>query len=207
MGDLFIIAGLGNPGARYANTRHNVGFDTIDLISYKSGIKVAKLKFKALTGEGLMHGKKVMLVKPQTYMNLSGESVRDIVDWYKLPLENLILVYDDADIPPGRIRLRPKGSSGTHKGIESVIYQLQSDEFPRIRIGIGSPPENWDIADYVLGKFDEDERKLMNLSIIRAAQAAISIVESGIEAAMNIFNRTDVIEKKERQDSSNELPD
>jgi len=186
---LFLIIGLGNPGSRYDNTRHNVGFDTIDLLSDKYNIKVNKLKHKALTGDGVIEGKRVILVKPQTYMNLSGESVRDLVEWYKVPLSNTILIYDDIDIALGKIRVRPKGSSGTHNGMKSVIYQIQSEEFPRIRVGIGKPPEGWDLVDYVLGKFSDEERKIVDESIAKAAGAAVEIIKSGVDRAMNLYNR------------------
>jgi PTH1 family peptidyl-tRNA hydrolase len=185
---LTVIAGLGNPGNKYENTRHNVGFSTIDLLSSKHGIKVNKLKHKALTGEGTIAGERVLLVKPQTFMNLSGESIRDIAEWYKLPMDNIIIVYDDVDLPVGTIRIRPKGSSGTHNGMKSVIYQLQSDEFPRVRIGIGKAPEGWDLADYVLSRFSADEAGAIRESIARAADAAASIVSDGVSAAMNQFN-------------------
>ncbi|HHW48224.1 MAG TPA: aminoacyl-tRNA hydrolase [Clostridiaceae bacterium] len=188
MEDFFLIAGLGNPGKKYDNTRHNVGFDTIDMLSYKFGIKVNKLKFKALTGEGSIEGKRVLLLKPQTFMNLSGESVREAVEWYKPSLNNLIIIYDDIDIPLGKIRVRAKGSAGSHNGMKSVIYQIQSDEFPRVRIGIDKPPENWDLADYVLSKFNEQEREVIDNSIKRAAEAVVTIIKSGTEAAMNLYN-------------------
>ena len=188
MEDFFLIVGLGNPGKKYDNTRHNVGFDTIDVLSNKFGIKVNKLRFKALIGEGAMQDKRVVLVKPQTFMNLSGESVREAVEWYKMPLKNLIIIYDDIDIPLGKIRIRPKGSSGSHNGMKSVIYQIQSDEFPRVRIGIDKPPENWDLADYVLSKFNEKEREVINNSIERAAEAVVTIIKSRIEMAMNSYN-------------------
>lgn len=188
MEDLFIIAGLGNPGSRYENTRHNVGFDTVDYLSAKYGIKVSKLKHKALQGEGSIEGKRVILVKPQTFMNLSGESIREIIEWYKTPVNNLIIVYDDIDLPVGRIRVRPKGSSGSHNGMKSVIYQIQDDSFPRVRIGIDKQPEGWDLADYVLSKFNSDERKLINDSIVNAAEAVTAIVKSGVEAAMSKYN-------------------
>jgi len=186
--EVFIVVGLGNPGPRYDNTRHNVGFDTIDMLSCKYGIKVSKLKHKALIGDGKIEGKKVILVKPQTFMNLSGESVRDILEWYKIPLKNLIVVYDDIDLEPGKIRVRPKGSSGTHNGMRSVIYQIQSEDFPRVRIGIGKAPEGWDLADYVLSKFNADDRKVISESISRAADAVVTIIKSGVETAMNKFN-------------------
>lgn len=185
---LTIIVGLGNPGKKYENTRHNVGFSTIDVLSDKLGIKVNRLKHKALTGDGTIKGERVILVKPQTFMNLSGESINEIAEWYKLPMENLIVIYDDVDIPVGTIRIRPKGSSGTHNGMRSVIYQLRSDEFPRIRIGIGKAPEEWNLADYVLSRFNAEEAVDVAKSIERAADAASVIVKSGIETAMNLYN-------------------
>ena len=135
---MYVIAGLGNPGKKYENTRHNMGFITIDQLAEKHNIKVDKLKFKALVGEGRIAGQKVMLVKPQTYMNLSGESIREVMNFYKLEPENLIVIYDDIDIEAGTLRIRKFGSAGTHNGMKSVVYQLQSDRFPRIRLGIGS---------------------------------------------------------------------
>ena len=188
MEKLTVIAGLGNPGNKYENTRHNVGFSTIDLLSSKHGIKVNKLKHKALTGEGTIAGERVLLVKPQTFMNLSGESIRDIAEWYKLPMDNIIIIYDDVDLPVGTVRIRPKGSSGTHNGMKSVIYQLQSDEFPRIRVGVGKAPEGWNLADYVLSRFGADEAGAIRESIERAADAAAAIVASGVSAAMNQYN-------------------
>jgi len=188
--NITVIAGLGNPGNKYEFTRHNVGFRTIDLISEKYGIRVNRLRHKALLGDGEINGTRVLLVKPQTFMNLSGESIREIYEWYKLPVENIIVIYDDVDLPVGTVRIRPKGSSGTHNGMKSVIYQLQSDNFPRIRIGIGKAPEGWDLADYVLGRFNDDEARIIAASIERAAEAAAMIVTGGINAAMNLYNRT-----------------
>lgn len=185
---LTAIVGLGNPGRKYESTRHNVGFSAIDILSAKYGIRVNRLKHKALTGDGIIKGEKVILVKPQTFMNLSGESINEIAEWYKLPMENLIVMYDDVDLPVGTIRIRPKGSSGTHNGMRSVIYQLRSDEFPRIRIGIGKAPEEWDLADYVLSRFNAEEAVKVAKSIERAAEAAAAIVQSGIETAMNLYN-------------------
>lgn len=188
MEKLTIVVGLGNPGNKYENTRHNVGFRTIDHISGKYGIRVDRLRHKALTGDGAIKEERVLLVKPQTFMNLSGESVRDIVEWYKIPPENLIVIYDDADLPAGTIRVRPKGSSGTHNGMKSIIYQLQSDDFPRIRIGIGKAPEGWDLADYVLGRFSSEEAQVMGQSIERASEAAVAVMTEGIVSAMNRYN-------------------
>ena len=189
MEELFIIVGLGNPGTRYDNTRHNVGFDAVDLLANKHNIKISKLKHKALSGEGTVGGQKVILVKPQTFMNLSGESVRDIIEWYKIPLSNVIIIYDDVDLATGKIRVRPKGSAGTHNGMRSILYNIQSQDFPRIRIGIGRPPEGWDLADYVLSKFKSDDRKLMDVSIENAAEAAEAIIKSSAEEAMNKYNK------------------
>lgn len=186
--DLFIIIGLGNPGLKYKNTKHNVGFDVIDLLGDKYDIKTSRLKFKAYSGEGRIEGHKVVLVKPQTFMNLSGESVKALVDWYKADITKVILVFDDVDIPIGKIRIRPGGSSGTHNGMKSVIYHLQRENFPRIRIGIGSPPEGWDIADYVLGKFSKEERSIIDKSIMKAVEAADAIIKSDINSAMNTYN-------------------
>lgn len=188
MDNLFIVAGLGNPGTRYENTRHNVGFDTAELLSEKHGIKVSKLKHKAYLGEGVIEGARVVLAKPQTYMNLSGESIREIIDWYKAPLSNLIIIYDDVDLPLGRVRVRPKGSSGTHNGMKSVIYQLSADDFPRVRVGIGNPPPEYDIADYVLGRFSAGEREIIDKSIKVAAEAVEEIIKAGVDSAMNKYN-------------------
>lgn len=188
MEKLTVIAGLGNPGRKYENTRHNAGFLAVDMLSGKYGIRVDRLKHQALTGDGTINGERVLLVKPQTFMNLSGESIRDIMHWYKVPTKNLIVIYDDVDLPAGTLRIRASGSSGTHNGMKSVIYQLQSDEFPRIRIGIGKAPEGWELADYVLGRFGADEAAAAARCIERAAEAAAIMVSEGVEAAMNRFN-------------------
>ncbi len=183
-----VIIGLGNPGNKYEFTRHNVGFRVIDVLCEKYNIKLNKLKHKALYGEGIIQGKRVMLAKPQTFMNSSGESVRDIVEWYKLPLDNIIVIYDDVDLPVGTVRIRPNGSAGTHNGMKSVIYQLQSDSFPRIRIGIGKAPEGWDLADYVLSKFTVEDFAPVKQSVERAAAAVPIILTDGVTAAMNLYN-------------------
>ena len=188
MDKMFVIAGLGNPGPQYINTRHNVGFDTVDVIADKLQININKIKHKALIGEGMLDDTKIMLVKPQTYMNSSGESIRDIVEWYKIPLSNLIIIYDDIDLDLGKIRIKKKGSSGTHNGMKSVIYQLQSEDFPRVRIGLGKPPEKWDLVNYVLGKFPPEERKVVDVAVKLAAKAVEVIINSGVEAAMNKYN-------------------
>jgi PTH1 family peptidyl-tRNA hydrolase len=167
----------------------NVGFETIDFLSDKYKINVSKVKFKAVIGDGDIEGERVILVKPQTFMNLSGECVREIIEWYKIPLSNIIIIYDDIDLPLGKIRVRPGGSSGTHNGMRSIIYQLQDDRFPRVRVGIGRPPEGWQLADFVLSKFNEEDRKKVNESIINASEAAASIIKNGVDAAMNKYNK------------------
>jgi PTH1 family peptidyl-tRNA hydrolase len=188
MKERILIAGLGNPGDLYRDTRHNVGFRAVDRISAEYDIKVRKLKCKSLYGEGLINGVPVMLAKPQTYMNRSGESIREIVEWFKIPLSNIIIVYDDVDIPLGRIRVRPRGSSGTHNGMKSIIYCLESDEFSRVRIGIGRPSEGKNLVSHVLGTFRDDERIIINKVIDVAAQAAVSVAVEGVEAAMAKYN-------------------
>ncbi|HCJ57847.1 aminoacyl-tRNA hydrolase [Lutispora sp.] len=185
---MFVIAGLGNPGARYADTRHNIGFIAVDYLSRQLNININKIRHKALVGEGYIGTEKVVLIKPQTYMNLSGESIMDVVGFYKLPSENLIVIYDDVDLSPGVLRIRPKGSSGSHNGMKSIIYLLNRDDFPRIRIGIGKQPEYMDLADYVTGKFSKEEIPIMTEAVEKAADAAQEIVLKGIAAAMNKFN-------------------
>ncbi len=191
MDEIYVVAGLGNPGYRYKNTRHSVGFMVIDALAEKVGVNIRKnkkLKHKAIINEVNIDEKKILLVKPQTYMNASGESIKDIVENYKVPLNNLIILYDDADLPLGKIRIRRSGSAGTHNGMKSVIYHLQAEDFPRIRIGIGKPPPDMDIIDYVLGKFTMDETDVIHESILKAAEAAITIVKEGVDEAMAKFN-------------------
>jgi PTH1 family peptidyl-tRNA hydrolase len=184
----YIVAGLGNPGERYHLTRHNVGFRTVDILSEKWGFVLSRHKHKALFGEGRINGHKVILAKPQTYMNRSGESILDMVSYYKLPLNNLIIIYDDVDIQLGKIRVRPRGSAGTHNGMRSVIYQLQDDDFPRVRIGIGPKPAGMDMADFVLSGFGGEEERMVHESLMRAAEAVDTIIRKGCQEAMNRFN-------------------
>lgn len=184
---MYIIVGLGNPGKKYENTRHNMGFIAVDLLAEKYGIKVEKNKFKALVGEGRIAGRKVLLVKPQTYMNLSGQSVMEVMNFYKEDIENLIVIYDDIDIPTGTIRLRKKGSAGTHNGMRNIVYLLQEDGFPRIRVGIGSESKV-DLIHYVTSGVTKKEKDLLEDALTRAADAAACIVEKGIEKAMNEYN-------------------
>ena len=198
---MYIIAGLGNPGRKYENTRHNMGFIAVDLLAEKYGIKVDKIKFKALVGEGRIAGRKVLLVKPQTYMNLSGESIREVMSFYKEGIENLIVIYDGIDIPTGTIRVRKKGSAGTHNGMRNIVYLLQDDNFPRIRVGIGSD-KKVDLINYVTGGVTKGEKELLEGALVKAADAAAAIVEKGIEKAMNEYN---VRPKKEKEEPAGEV--
>lgn len=190
---MYVIVGLGNPGKKYENTKHNIGFITVDYLAEKNDIKINKIKHKALVGEGFISGQKVLLVKPQTYMNLSGNSVREIVEYYKIEMEELIVIYDDIDIEMGRLRIRKKGSAGTHNGMRSIIYDLQSDLFPRIRIGIGGE-RKMDLASYVIGKFDPDSVKTMENAVVRAAESIECILEKGIDIAMGEYNIKPMVE-------------
>lgn len=186
---MYIIAGLGNPGREYEMTRHNIGFEVIDYLADKYNIKVSKLKFKGIYGEMNIGGEKVLVIKPQTYMNLSGDCIVEFKNFFKIPTENIIIINDDIDIEQGRLRIRAKGSAGTHNGLKSIIYQLQADNFPRIRVGVGAPRhKEYDLADFVLGRFTKDEIPVMEKAIINAADAAVEIVKSGIDKAMNIYN-------------------
>jgi PTH1 family peptidyl-tRNA hydrolase len=184
---VYLIAGLGNPGKEYEGTRHNVGFEALDVIAGKLGATVNKVRFKGLVGEGNYCGEKILLLKPQTYMNLSGESVADAVNFYKIPLDRLIVIYDDMDLPVGKLRIRPSGSSGGHRGMESIIYQLSSEDFYRIRIGIGRPGER-DVVGHVLGKFYGEELQKIKAAVEAAAEAALTVISGGVNEAMNRFN-------------------
>ena len=184
---MYIIAGLGNPGPEYAATKHNIGFVALDFLAEQHDIKIQKIKHRALVGEGTIGGQKVLLVKPQTYMNASGESLREIMTFYKEPMDHLIVLYDDIDIPMGTIRVRPGGSAGTHNGMRSIIYQLQNDGFPRIRIGMGGERKG-DLADYVISPVSKDHRDQVADAVRRACSAAETIVRQGVTKAMNDFN-------------------
>lgn len=187
---MFIIAGLGNPTKEYEGTRHNVGFDVIDRLSEKYNIDVETKKHRALIGKGMIAGQKVILAKPQTYMNLSGESIRSLVDYYKIdPEEELLVIYDDISLGTGQLRIRAKGSAGGHNGIKNIIAHLGSQVFPRIKIGVGEKPRGYDLADYVLGHFSKAEQEQMEEGYSCAVRAAEMIVSGGIAEAMNEFNR------------------
>lgn len=196
---MYVIAGLGNPGKKYENTRHNMGFITVDQLAIKHDIKVDKLKFKALVGEGRIADQKVLLVKPQTYMNLSGESIRQIMHFYKLDPEKLIVIYDDIDIELGALRIRKFGSAGTHNGMKSVVYQLQSDRFPRIRIGIGSQKKG-DLVDFVIGGFSKEEVPVLEETVTKAVSAIECILAEDVDIAMNRYNTKKARPKKEEHE-------
>jgi len=181
-----LIVGLGNPGEEYEATRHNVGFKVIDKISNQYNINVNRQKFKGMYGEGFIEGEKVILLKPSTYMNLSGESLREVINFYKISNEDVIVIYDDISLDIGRLRLREKGSAGGHNGIKSIIANLGTDIFPRIKVGVGQPNE--DLVKYVLGKFSKDEMLVLDQSIEAAMKAVGQIVKSDIKEAMNKFN-------------------
>ncbi len=185
---MLAIIGLGNPGANYDKTRHNVGFRVIDLMSRRYGIAVSRTRSRALVGEGLAGGQRIALVKPQTYMNLSGESVQDLMRWYKLMPQDILIISDDIDLPPGSVRIRPHGGAGTHNGLRNIIQMTGSDRFPRIRIGVGAPPPQWDLKDWVLSGFGEDQT-VMDEALRTAADAADCFITGGIDLAMNRFNK------------------
>lgn len=187
---MFIIAGLGNPTLQYEGTRHNVGFDVIDRLSDKYNISVETRKSRAYIGKGIIGGHKVILVKPQTYMNLSGESLKGIVDYYKVDEESeLLVIYDDISLGAGQLRIRKKGSAGGHNGIKNIISNLGTDVFMRIKVGVGEKPKKYDLADYVLSHFSKEERPLMEEGYADAADAAEMILNGEVEAAMNKYNR------------------
>ena len=187
---MYIIAGLGNPTSEYKNTRHNIGFDVIDTIAAQNQISVLEHKFKALIGKGYINGQKVVLVKPQTFMNLSGESLRAITDYFKVEVETeLIVIYDDVSLDVGQLRIRKKGSAGGHNGIKSLIAHLGTDTFQRIKMGVGEKPKGYDLADYVLGHFTGTERKIMDESSIKASEAVAMMITERTEEAMNRFNK------------------
>lgn len=187
---MYIIAGLGNPGKDYKNTRHNIGFDVIDVIAEKHNISVIEKKHKAIIGKGVIDGYKVILVKPQTYMNLSGESIREAVDYYKIdPESELIIISDDISLNPGNIRIRKKGSAGGHNGLKSIIQHLGTDGFMRVKMGVGEKPKGYDLADYVLGHFTAEERKIMDEAAKSAEEAIRLMLQDNVDEAMNKFNK------------------
>lgn len=186
---MFVILGIGNPGKKYEGTRHNIGFIAMDYMAEKYGIKINKIKHKALIGEGTIAGEKVLLVKPQTYVNLSGESLREICAYYKVPPKDVIVIHDDVSLPCGKLRIRQKGSDGGHNGLKSIIYQLASDEFTRIKIGVGAPPEHYDMADWVLGHFSKEEVSHLSKLVDCVVEEIVpEIMQKGVASAMNNYN-------------------
>lgn len=193
---MFIIVGLGNPTDEYRGTRHNVGFDVIDAIADKYNISVNERKSRAFCGKGVIAGQKVILAKPQTYMNLSGESVRGLVDYYKVDEESeLLIIFDDVSLDVGQLRIRKKGSAGGHNGIKSIIQHLGTTVFRRIKIGVGEKPQNYDLADYVLGHFSKEEKEKMADGYQQAVEAVELILQDEIDAAMNRFNKKVIVEE------------
>ena len=184
---MYIVAGLGNPGLKYADTRHNVGFMMIDVLARTLGVQVKKLQKAALTGEGFVGGEKILLVKPQTFMNLSGESLRELVAYYKVPNENVIVVYDEAALDLGRIRIRAQGSDGGHNGMKNILYHLGTDEFLRVRIGIGAPIDER-IEDYVLDRFSKREFEALEDAAKKMPGVIEEIITNGVLSAMNKYN-------------------
>lgn len=186
---MYLIAGLGNPGREYENTRHNAGFASIDRLAEKNHISIDMKKFQALCGTGYIGGQKVLLLKPQTYMNLSGESLRAACDFFKIdPEQELIVIYDDISLAPGQLRIRAKGSAGGHNGIKSIISHLGTQVFLRVKVGVGEKPQGWDLADYVLGHFSREEQQVMQESFDRAADAAAALLSEEVQQVMNEYN-------------------
>ncbi len=185
---MYLIVGLGNPEEDYSNTRHNMGFDTINKLAKQYNIEIIKNKFKGLYGTGIIENKKVILLKPQTYMNLSGESIKECMDFFKIEENNLILIYDDIDIEPGRIKIRKTGGPGTHNGMKSVIENLNTKNFARIRVGIGMPKNKNDLINHVIGFIPEEEKNILNESTTLAKNAIIDIIKTNVDSAMNKYN-------------------
>ena len=185
----WLIVGLGNPGREYERSRHNMGFRALDLLAETLGVSVKKAKFRALTAQASYRGQKLLLMKPETYMNASGMAVEQAAQYYKLPPERVLVLFDDISLAPGRIRVRPSGSAGGHNGIKSIISVLHSDEFPRVKIGVGEKPSpEYDLADWVLGQIPKAQQALIDTALQHAAEAALCIVESGCQKAAAEFN-------------------
>jgi PTH1 family peptidyl-tRNA hydrolase len=196
---LYYIVGLGNPGLQYENTRHNAGFLTIDYLAKKHNIKVKKIKFKSLYGQGEISGHKVMLIKPQTYMNNSGEAVRELFNYYNFEHDKLIVIYDDIDIDFGSIRIRKKGSAGTHNGMKSIIYQLQFDDFPRVKVAVGKKPDYMNLANFVLSSFKGKDLDIIRKEIEMAADSVESIIVDGIDKAMASYNSIRLLKDEDNE--------
>ena len=184
----WLLVCLGNPGKEYANTRHNIGFLAADALEKRTGVKFNKLKYRALTGEVTLGGQRVLVVKPQTYMNLSGEAVKLAGGFYKIPPERILVLYDDVSLPLGKLRIRASGSAGGHNGIKNIITHLGTDAFPRIKVGVGAPQREDGLVDWVIGSFTASERKVVDEAIERALDAAACVIEHGVSEAQNRFN-------------------
>jgi PTH1 family peptidyl-tRNA hydrolase len=187
--ELWLVAGLGNPGRQYETNWHNCGYMVLDILSQRHQIPISKIRFRGLTGQGPIAGRKVLLLKPTTFMNLSGESLREAMTFYKIPPARTLVIYDDLDIPVGEVRLRPGGGSGTHNGMRSIVSALGRDDFPRIRVGIGPLPPGWDLVNYVLADVPAEQQPLLFTALNRAADAVEIILRDGLEAAMNQTNQ------------------
>lgn len=185
---MYLIIGLGNPENEYKNTRHNMGFDTINVLSKKYNIEMNKSKFDAICGDGIIENEKVILIKPQTYMNLSGKSAIQFVNFYKVNMQNVIVIYDDMDVDLGKIKIRKKGGPGSHNGMKSMISELNSQDFPRVRVGIGKPKFDNDMINYVIGAIPNNEKEILEKSVEESSNAVCEILNSGIDLAMNRFN-------------------
>ena len=184
----YIVVGLGNSGTKYENTRHNAGFIAVDRLAQKLGVKIDRIKYKSLVTTCTIGDKKVLLMKPSTYMNNSGLAVTEAMNFYKIPPENVIVLFDDISLDVGKMRIRRKGSDGGHNGIKNIIYLSGSDRFPRIKIGVGHKPEKWDLADWVLSRFTESEQKVLEETADKAAQAVELMLDGQIDKAMNLYN-------------------
>ena len=185
---MYLIVGLGNPENEYARTRHNMGFDTVNIIANKYKIEMNRIKFNSIYGSGTINNEKVILVKPQTYMNLSGTAIREFANFYKLEKEDIIIVYDDMDIGKGMMKIRKKGGPGNHNGMKSVVQQLGTEEFSRVRIGIGTPEHKNDIINYVIGHITDEEYEILQIGVKKASEAIDEIIKNGIDIAMNKYN-------------------
>ncbi len=185
---MYLIVGLGNPENDYRHTRHNMGFNTINQLAKQYKIEVIKKKFKGLYGKGIIEGEELILLKPQTFMNLSGESIREVMQFYRLHIDQLIVIYDDIDIQPGKIKIRKAGGAGTHNGMKSVLQAVKTENIKRIRVGIGMPKEKVDLVNYVLGSIPEEEKEELEKGINLAKEAVIEIIKQGMDKAMNRFN-------------------